>query len=235
MLRGLTSSAQGMQAQIEAQDVASNNLANVSTSGFEREVVAFRSARDTKAATTGQDAQSTLLTVANVDSSPGALRPTGSLTDVAVRGDAFLVASTPQGNLLFRGGTLHTDAKGILCTSDGNPVLDSNGKQISVGSKDWTIAKDGSIASQTGSVGKLQVVTATGPRARVGHSFVSAASSPVAAGSADVLQGFIEQSNVQPVQEMVSMISGVRAYESNQKAVQSQDQTLQDLFEILHQ
>lgn len=229
MIRGLAASAQGMQAQLAAQDVIANNLANVSTAGFEREVLAFRSGG---AAGKGETA---LTPEASVDASQGVLHATGNPGDVAIRGNGYMVAAAPEGNRLFRGGSLHA-VNGQLATADGAAVLGSDGSPITVGTAPFTIGQDGAVTAAGKSVGKLQILVPTGGTTPAGRAMLTATSARAAApGEAAVAQGYVEQSNVEPVTEMVNMIGGVRAYESNAKAVQSQDETLQSLFELLKQ
>lgn len=236
MIRGLYDSAAGMIARSAAQDIIANNLANIGTSGFQREVA---SARLRTIAGHGFGVRATnscevIEPTAATDSRQGEVIPTGSKADIALEGPGYLMVQTAQGDRLVRAATVHANDQGNLVTATGDTLMGAGGTPISVGKSAWSIGEDGSVAAGGQSVGKLRVVTADGSLERQGSSLIAAGSvQDVPAGKTRVLQGFIEKSNVQPVQEMVDMIAGMRAYEANQRSITAQDSTLQSLFDIL--
>jgi flagellar basal-body rod protein FlgG len=100
--------------------------------------------------------------------------------------------------------------------------------------KSWQVAPDGAVTSEGKVVGRLRIVRPSGPLRPEGAKLASAASiQDVPASTVQVRQGFLERSNVDPVKEMVNMIAGVRAYEASQRAIVAQDQSLQNLLEVL--
>ena len=236
MIRGLYDSAAGMIARSAAQDIIANNLANIGTNGFQREVAA---ARLRTVPGHGFGLRSTMSHEviephAATDSRQGELISTSNKADIALDGPGYLMVQTRQGDRLVRAATVHADAQGNLVTASGNTVMGVGGTPVSVGKNAWQIGEDGSVTVGGQTAGKLRVVTADGPVERQGSLLIAAGSvQDVAGGKTRVLQGFIEKSNVQPVQEMVDMIAGMRAYEANQRSITAQDSTLQSLFDIL--
>ncbi len=207
-----------MKAQVDCQDVIANNLANVSTPGFKRSSVSFASI-----ATQFQQAVPNPMTpmpphapcamptlVVQQDTKPGMIQDTGSPTSLAVEGSGSFVVQTPAGERLTRCGDFGLDSTGQLITSDAYPVLGQSGP-ISITSANWTVSRDGSVIIDNSIVDKLRIESAPGV--------------PVTDPDS-VYQGRLEASNVNAVQEMVSMISVLRAYEANQKSIQAVDQTL---------
>jgi flagellar basal-body rod protein FlgG len=244
MLKGLFQAAAGMKTRLEVQDIVANNLANAGTAGFQREIASIHSRPLPPAPAPGRPgiasgaATSTPVeyaaTRSTPDLRPGTLQPTGSGTDVALDGPGYLVVQTAGGPRLTRGGTLHVDLEGRLATQAGHPLLDTGGVPIRVGDRRWEIARDGAVIVDEKPVGRLRLVLPAAAPRREGNTLFDAGDAKDApAGSVRVLQGYREHSNVDAVREMVDMIAGVRAYESSQRAVLAQDQTLQSLLELL--
>ena len=212
MIRSLFTSAAGMRAQLDQQDVIANNLANASTPGFKRSSAGFLALIiDSNIATdpttpAPPKVRSVIPTlVVHTDSRPGIMMDTKVPTNLAIDGEGSFVVSTPTGERLTRSGSFTLNQSGQLVTKDGYHVLGENGP-IQVSGTDWIVGDDGSIKSNGQVVGKLRIDGTDKP--------------------GRIVQGSLEDSNVNIVQEMVSMISGLRAYEANQKAIQAIDQTL---------
>lgn len=178
------------------------------------------------------------------DYSQGSLLTTGNPLDVALNGKGFLVVQTPDGERYTRGGSLKLDLSGTLVTSEGYAVLDSNGQNINVGTvmKPISIAEDGTVSvADTGStsvadvvpMGKMKMVDFSDRTQleKIGVGLYKAADGASPEQSdAQIKQGFLEGSNINPVGEMTRMITGQRAYDSMQKAIQSQDEINQRLI-----
>jgi flagellar basal-body rod protein FlgF len=251
MLKGLYDASAGMRARLAVQDIIASNLANAGTDGFQRQVVAIRGRRLPDSATParvqslhgalGQDAlpiptpRDILEPFSHADSRGGMLQQTGSRNDVALDGNGYLMVQTPAGSRLIRGGSLHVNAQGLLATTAGDPLLSADGRPITVGDKTWQIAPDGAVSDADGAVlGRLRIVQPTGTVRSEGARLASTGSlRDVTGASVQIRQGFLEHSNVEPVKEMVDMIAGVRAYEASQRAVLAQDQSLQNLLEVM--
>ena len=208
-----------MKAQIDCQDVIANNLANVSTSGFKRSSVSFisfdtrfREAVRNPIAPEPPGAPCSMpMLIARQDVRPGVMQDTGVPTNLAINGSGSFVVSTPNGERLTRCGNFALDSAGLLITSEGFPVLGQGGP-ISITNANWTIDADGSVKIDGAVVDRLRIESEPGV--------------PVPGAQAGIHQGRLEGSNVNAVQEMVTMISVLRAYEANQKSVQTIDQTL---------
>jgi flagellar basal-body rod protein FlgG len=244
MLKGLFDAAAGMKTRLTAQDIIANNLANAGTAGFQREIARIESRpmpvspESARAALTmgvpGGAFYEFIETGAATDTRPGALHATGAGTDVALDGEGYLTLRSSAGIRLTRGGPLRINSHGELATPAGDPLLDTDGAPIVVGDKPWQIGPDGTVTVDGKASGRLRVVLPEGALRREGATLFAAAQVKDAPpASVRVLQGFLEHSNVESVREMVDMIAGVRAYESAQRAVQTQDHTLQSLLEIL--
>ena len=216
MLRGLYTSAASMLGQLDRQDAIANNLANVNTPGYKRQTVSFSgfNAELQNALRTQNVMPPSVMPLPqlSVDARQGGLQDTGSRTNFALVGPGRFAIQTPQGERLVRAGDFQLDAKGQLVNSEGFPVLGERGP-ITV-SGDWSVDTEGNVTSAGAVVDKLKIV----------------------GGSADpkkptqVVQGSLESSNVNTVEEMVSMITALRTYEANQKTIQSLDGTLDKLI-----
>lgn len=237
MLRGLYESAVGMAARLTLQDVIANNLANVDSTGFQREVAALRARPATPGGSAGAARSSplTLEAISARDPSAGVVRETGVAGDVALEGPGYLVVQTARGPRLLRSGSLRANGSGELSLASGEPVLGVDGRPIAVGAGAWRIKEEGTVSGADGrALGRLRLVLPTGPvRPDGGALAVADAVADARPGAVRVLAGCLERSNVEPVQEMVAMIAGMRAYEAGQRAIQAQDQTLQNLFSLL--
>jgi flagellar basal-body rod protein FlgG len=260
MLKGLFDAAAGMKARLAVQDIISSNLANAGTDGFQRQVVAIHARSLPPASVTARihplraaaaqfqaqraaDAdpgrpvstpREVLEPYSAADNRVGVMQQTGASTDLALEGPGYLVVQSAAGTRLIRGGSLHPNAQGHLATLDGDALLGTDGKPIPIAGKEWQVAPDGTVSVAGSVAGRLRIVRPTGPVKAEGASLASAARlQDVPASTVRVRQSVLEHSNVEPVTEMVDMIAGVRAYEASQRAVLAQDQSLQNLLEIL--
>lgn len=214
---GMTSAAAALRYWERRQEVAANNMANVNTEGFKGERVF---ARLLNGAFPEADSAT--------DMRAGTLRPTGAPLDLALDGDAFLVVNTPRGERLSRGGSFRLDGAGQLLDPGGNPLQGEAGPIVVPDGAPVTIQADGRVLAGGKDVGRLRLETIpAGTRLQhdEGTLFVPGAGrTPLAAGSAPVRQGFLEDSNVGAVGEMVDMISIQRSYASVQKAMVTMDE-----------
>ncbi len=235
MLEGLYSAAAGMAAQQQRLDAISNDLANVSTTGYKSERIGFRdllynSPGDAAGAGVGLGAGSAAETVGRTQAQ-GALESTGDPLDVAIQGDGYLQVRRADGTTaLTRDGSLRLDARGRLGTADGDllqpPVTVPPGTQP----RDVSISANGTVAANGRTVGRIALVTvsATDRLQPVGNSLslpTAGSGAPRAASAATTLkQGALEGSNVDMGDEMVDMIDAQRAYSMTSRAIQTQDQ-----------
>ena len=143
----------------------------------------------------------------------------------ALSGDAALLVQTAQGQRLTRDGSLTRSAAGELVqASGGSPVLDDGGRPISLPSnaKTITISPRGDVSADGKQIGTLRLASLAGARKAGDNLFTTPAVQPASA-NASVRQGYLEASNVSVVGAMVSMIAVLRAYETNQKMAQTED------------
>lgn len=255
MTQALWIAKTGIDAQQTKMSVISNNLANASTTGFKRsraifEDLLYQNERQPGAQSSQDTTYSTGLmlgtgvrTVATEKLfSQGAAAQTDNPMDVAIEGKGFLQVLMPDGSLGYtRDGSLQVDAQGQLVTANGNPIQPA--VTIPVDAQSVTIGVDGvvSVALQgtaaTTQVGSLQLADFINPAGLqpVGSNlYVETTSSgspqvgsPGLNGLGSLRQGYIEGSNVNVVEELVSMIETQRAYEMNSRAISTADQMLQ--------
>jgi len=212
MLTGIYSSAYGMMAQLDRHEVIANNLANVNTTGFKRTAAAFSSfsAYLNNASPKLQPCDITRVRTAQ-DNRPGAIRDTAIPTNMALEGPGAFVVQSPEGQRLVRNGDFHLDGDGNLLTNSGYPVLGEHGP-IKVTGSDFSVDSKGNITSNGAVVDKLKINGASDGKGQT--------------VSTEVIGGSLEVSNVNTVEEMVSMLTALRAYEANQKSLMAIDETL---------
>ena len=220
-----------MVTELVRQDAISNDLANASTPGYKPEIVAQSSFGDVLISnqagqTVGSLGAGAEISQTKIDMTQGPLESTGEPLDVALQGPGFLVVQTAQGTRYTRDGQLSVDAQGRLVTADGNPVLGSTGKAISIGDNagNFTISSSGAITAGGKSLGSIGVVSLANP-AELGDNLFSGTPGAKPAGTT-VNQGSLEGSGVNPASVMTDMMVSLRNYESSQRVIQSIDETL---------
>lgn len=253
MIYGLYLSAQGARAQQQRIDVIANNLANASTSGFKRDLVAFQADRPRDVEhPNGQQPPHHLndstggLSVAEVftDHTSGSLTETGGTWDLAVHGPGFFSVAGADGPLLTRNGSFTVDARGQLVTKDSAvPVLNQAGNPIQIPSTNGRVEISAagriSVIDVEGlrtDVDQLGIVQPDSPQSLVkqGGSMYRATGPVQPAGSGvTVKQGYLEASGTNPIEEMVSMITASRGFETNVNMIQHQDNALGRLLQML--
>ena len=225
--------ALSQQTALERQmDVVANNLANMNTTAFKRESVLFQQyLKDTKtpAASNGQTGDIAFVFDYGVarNYSAGELIPTGNVYDVAVTDRGFLEVQGPNGETMYtRNGHMQRTADGVLVTSSGAPVLDSDGNTIDIAENELQIkiAKDGTISGSSGQLAKLAIVEFAPEDEqsieKAGNSLFTSTAKPQPAVKAQVLQGMVEGSNVEPIKEMTTMMQIARAYEQTARMLE---------------
>jgi flagellar basal-body rod protein FlgG len=260
MIRSLWIAKTGMEGQQTKLDTISNNLANVGTNGYKRAGVVFedlmyQNLRTAGAATSEQSQLPTGLQVGlgsrvaatTRNFSQGSLQQTNNNLDVAIKGQGFFQVQMPDGTIGYtRDGSFQVDSNGALVTNAGHPV--QPGITIPANALAVNINPDGSVtANVPGQVapqalGTLQLVNFINPAGldpKGGNLYGETAASgtpnagaPTTNGLGALQSGFVEGSNVNVVEELVSMIATQRAYELNSKAIQTSDQMLQRLGQL---
>ena len=206
----------GLQTEM---NVISHNVANISTTGFRREGIVF--SEYINAAEDPRDAVSLASGRAKTtDYTTGALTQTDAEFDVALEGPGFFMVATPDGERLTRGGQFQRDAQGNLVNPDGFQVLDVGGAPVFVPTDGPAfISEDGTISVNGLAVAQLGVFEPADPnqmQREKGVLFISDAGVQ-AVENPRMFQGFVENSNVNPVLQIARMIEVQRAYEIGQK------------------
>ncbi len=260
MIRSLWIAKTGLDAQQTNMDVIANNLANVSTNGFKRQRAVFEDLMYQTLRQPGAQSseQTTLPTGLQVGTgtrpvaterlhSQGNLSQTSSSKDVAINGQGFFQVQMPDGTTAYtRDGSFQTDANGQLVTNSGFPVQPAI--TIPANSLSMTVARDGTVsvtqAGQAASVqvGQLTLATFVNDAGleSVGENLymetqasgAPTESAPGNNGAGTLYQGYVETSNVNVAEELVSMIQTQRAYEINSKAISTSDAMLQKLSQL---
>jgi flagellar basal-body rod protein FlgG len=254
MIRALYTAASGMAAQQSNIDTVAHNLANVNTTGFKKSRMEFEDLvyQQTRAAGSPTSASTetpvgletglgTRPVATARDFSTGNLRSTNGPLDLAIEGRGFFQIAMPDGTTAYtRAGALHADSEGKIVTSEGYAVqpeitIPENTISISI-SRAGVVSV--MVAGQTApqQLGTLELASFQNPAGLLalgGNLFHTSTASgepvtgiPGTDGIGTVTQGFLEESNVSVVEEMIAMILGQRAYEANSRVVKAADEML---------
>jgi flagellar basal-body rod protein FlgG len=254
-MRALWTAATGMQSQQLTLDIIANNLANVQTAGFKRSRLDFQDLvyetlqAPGNASAQGREVPSGLQVGHGARAVStyrlfikGDLQHTGNPLDVAVEGDGFFQVLQPSGDIAYtQAGSLKKNSQGNLVTSEGfllQPEITIPQDAISL-----TIGVDGTVtvgqpgvqtAQQIGTIEMARFVNPAGLESLGRNLFrpTQASGDPILGtagreGFGTLLQGFVEMSNVNVVEEMVNLIVGQRAYEINSRAIRTADEMMQ--------
>ncbi|MCL6557948.1 MAG: flagellar hook-basal body protein, partial [Firmicutes bacterium] len=236
VLRGIYASASGLNQQQYELDITANNIANVSTAGFKRNVVSAGSFPAVllmclkpggEVGLLGKSSFGTQVAAQQTRLDQGPLENTVNPRDVALAGSGFLVVDTSSGERYFRGGTLSISTEGYIVTLAGDKVLGEDGP-IQAGTSEFKILPDGTVVVGEKPVSKLRVVDFEDKNALIKEGkgyFQSNGPEPVAASTV-VQQGYLEGANVDLSCEMPRLIESLRIYQINQRALRAQDEVL---------
>lgn len=222
-------------------DVVANNLANMNTPGYKTEDMVF-SAYLTRSRDEDGGVPDTLAytydfgTVRDMD--PGPMTPTGNPLDLAINGKGFFEVETDFGRFYTRNGRLMLNQDGMVVTSSGHPVLSTDGTPffIAPNESDINVARDGSIATENGVIGRLRIATFENERElrRVQAGLFDAGDqTPQDPDSVVIEQGALEGSNVVATREITHMIAVHRAYESVNRLIETESERQRQAIKIL--
>jgi len=237
VIRGLYTSATGMSAAQTQSEVIGDNVANVNTPGYKEQLasnLSFPSMliermggnQATQAVQIGGLGVGVGVDRAALSNVQGAIQTTGIKTDLALTSPGYFVVQTPGGERYTRNGHFQLDANGILQSPDGYALL---GEKGSIGplSSNFSVKADGTIMDKGRIIDRLRVVDIPAAALkREGQSLYSASQPVQVSTGAQVLQGSIEASNVDLSGQMVQMMTVMKAYEANQKVIQTEDSML---------
>ena len=249
MVKGLYTAYTGLRNEQRRLDVISNNIANSNTTGYKKMGVTSLSFSQELAVRVDDDSDGYLVKgIGDVslgvkigetytDFSQGGFRETGNAYDVALEGDGFFTISTTDKSgtehiRYTRDGSFTVTRDGYLVTKDGDFVLGTNNQRIQIPGADTAdVSMDslGNVYANEALVGRLQIVDFQNKDALSLYGenmFEALPEAGMVASTALTRQGYLETSNVNVINEMVSMITITRAYETNQKMMQTIDSTL---------
>ena len=238
MLRGLFSAVSGMISMAQAQEVICNNIANVATPGFKRDIPVYRSFSTILEREIQNRERQCRIESTFIDFKQGKIESTGRPLDIAIKGEGFFVVLTPYGTAYTRAGSFRLDKEGRLVTPEGYFLLGTKRPLIYIPSDKASklkISSQGEILVDGKVIDKIRIDVPKKPvfylykegknLFRVGHTGYA----PLKKGNYFVKQGYLELSNVDIVEEMVDLITNFRLYEAAQKAVKIQDATLEKI------
>lgn len=247
MIKGLYTAGAGMMLQMAKQDAVANNLANVNTGGYKKQIAVARAFPAMLISRLGEVEKNLqgeyepvpvkviggLGTGAAIDKiysdlSLGNIRKTDNNTDLALNSDGYFAVQTDQGERYTRNGQFKINSEGILTTNQGYPVLDTGNQPITI-EGEFLVDDLGNINVNDETIAQLKVVGFENAQylVREGDNLLASEQAGNILARPGLLQGYVEDSNVNAVKEMVELINVTRAYESLQKVVQAEDETTQ--------
>jgi flagellar basal-body rod protein FlgG len=259
MLRALYTAATGMQAQQINIDTIANNIANVNTTGFKEGRAEFQdllyqtirpagtaSSTSTTYPTGLQLGLGTRPVAIDRNYSQGDFKQTGNPFDLVIEGKGFFQVKLPSGETGYtRDGSFHVSADGTLVTSGGDPLepqitIPTNAETVTIGKDGTVTATVAGVAQQVGTIQLASFANPAGLNAIGGNLFTLSTASgdavtgaPGENGIGRINQGFLENSNVSVVEEMVNMIIAQRAYETNSRAIKVADDMLSQINNLI--
>ena len=230
-----------MVAQQRALDVTAVNLANAGTPGFKAERTLFADwISKQKGVDAPKGAQAVLFTQDRAtyrSQTEGALGHTGNPLDLAIGGTGFFTVQTANGPMLTRAGHFGLQPDGTVGDSDGNALLDAAGQPVHVSPSDTQIqvAGDGTISSENGVLGKIGVVDVAdvNKMQAQGSRLLRSDSDTTASTTPHIVQGAIEESNVQPIAETTRMMSELREFQFASEFIQAESDRRQAAIDKL--
>jgi flagellar basal-body rod protein FlgF len=222
MNNGISTAYSGLRAQMDALDVLSNNLANLNTAGFKEELAYF-SRKQPEDGSLNSAINSSITTQGASNFLDGSLLQTYRNLDVAIEGNGFLVIQTPQGIRYTRNGSLKQNGQGLLCASEGSPVVGASGGPITLGPGKINIGVDGTVSLDGNKIDQIKIAAFNNPNqlTREGNSLYMMADGKgqETISEAKIKSGFLEQSNVNPLTSIVRMVEITRKFEAIQKTM----------------
>ena len=221
---------------LQELSVIANNLANASTVGFRGERTMFSEhIRDLGAGTASLSMANAAVSL--ISQEQGALRQTGGTFDLAIEGEGFFLVQTPQGERLTRAGAFGPNANGDLVTPDGHQVLDAGGAPVFVprGAGTVGISADGTISANGQPIGQIGLVMPADATqlARESSAMFASPAGILPAENGRILQGFVEESNVDPLAQISRMVAVQRAYELGQGFLDREDDRIRGVIDAV--
>lgn len=222
----------GLAAEL---DMVANNIANLDTTGFRREGVAFT--EFVVAAETGESVSMADLGARFASDLPGSHSVTGGQFDVAIEGEGFFLLQSQDGLMMTRAGSFQLSPEGLLVTPFGDRVLDAGQATIAIpaDASNVVISSDGTVSADGEALAQIALVTAPDDQvSRFGDTaFQVQDDNFIAIADPRMRQGALEQSNVDAVTEIARMIEVTRAYETAQSVIEDEDERIREALQTL--
>ncbi|WP_018248186.1 flagellar hook-basal body protein [Orenia marismortui] len=236
MIRGLYTSAAGMENALLKNNTISNNLANINTTGYKKQLTIEKSFANKllnkinhNVKTIGKIGSGVGIDRMSNDFSAGAFKETNNTLDLAIKGEGFFTIQTPQGVRYTRNGNFTINNQRQVVTQDGYLVrgesgiiqipdkgeIHIDGNQLIVNDRVIDKIQISSFSNKSGLIREGSALFKRGPES--GNIFNA---------TGQIVQGFLENSNVNPIQEMAKMIDNTRIYEADQKVLKANNETL---------
>ncbi len=237
MTRGIIASAAGMRASQARLDVLANNLANISTTGFKRDEVAFSDFLERNMSVenrpVGKIGSGPVLAQEMSIDENGPAIPTDNPLDVRLeKPNQFFAVQTPDGIRYTRDGAMHIDSDGSLVNASGYAYLDATERPIQItngNSANIKIAPNGAV--QVDGVEQAVLDVVEGSLTKAGQNLYTG--NPQPATDPKLVSGSLEGSNVNAIQTMVEMIELQRNFDASQRAIRTQDELTDELIRSL--
>lgn len=222
----------GAIAQMHRLEVAAQDLANLNTSGYKGQRLVFSEILANRSV--GNERPGGLVAIGDQRTNffSGEVQATGNPFHLAIEGDGFFVVQTVRGERYTRNGSFTLKSDGTMITAQGDPLLGAGGPLQITGGK-MQIAIDGSVSSSEGDIGKLRIVRFKDSRQALkegANLFLSPPTNVQETFDVRVLQGELEQSNVSPIDSMVSLIAIQRQFEAYERAMGLMDSVTQKMI-----
>lgn len=244
MIKGILTSGSGMKPMMNKMEVIANNLANINTNGFKRDSVFIDAMKNAgieqaqgKPELAGFDARRV------IDFAEGSFIQTNNPLDLGLQGRGFFVIDTPAGKRYTRNGNFSVSVDGRVVTQQGYPVAGVNGaiqfpEIQNLAKENIRISETGEVSLGPKVLGRLQIVDFDdlAKLNKTGDTYFSTDAREIQIENGNnrvaVKQGFLEESNVDGIEEMIAMIELSRTFEASQRVLQSQDSTLDKTMEV---
>ena len=216
-------------------DITANNIANVTTPGFQSSHPIF--AEFLVTIENGEEIAYVIDTGTVRNLNPGPVNFTGNPLDISIEGRGYFVVVTEAGVSYTRNGAFRLDSSGQLVTSSGAAVLNDSNDPIVIapGETQINISRDGTISTENGTIGRFRLVEFVDEQAmtNLGNSLMATEQEPLEASDSGVIQGMLEGSNVISVAEITRMIQLLRSYQAANQLIVSESEREQQAIEML--
>jgi flagellar basal-body rod protein FlgG len=236
MIKGLYRSASAMIPHVKIQELVANNLANVSSPGFKKDMLFIKelSRAQAKEYPRKSDWETPMIDQVYTEYNQGMLEKTDNPLDLAIEGTGFFILEREDGvNVLSRSGSFAVNQNGYIVNPDGHRLL-GDGGPINVGEGTISISETGEVEVNGSAVANIRVVDIEDKASlsKVGNTEfgIPEGIDLSAAVNFAIRQGYLESSNVDAIKEMVEMAISFRHFESDAQALKAQDESLEKLL-----